>query len=103
MVFITIESYENAGVHVIKDNEDYFWVKMKDVQDGLSLKAIRCLIRQQMQGIFETKKRTEEQKKMCRIIKLKKIIIKLKNNDPHYKYARNDIMESVIKNCRGVK
>ena len=38
MVFITIESYKNAGVDVIKDNKDYFWVKMKDVQDGLGFK-----------------------------------------------------------------
>ena len=28
MVFITAELYENAGVDVIKDNENYFWVKI---------------------------------------------------------------------------
>ena len=28
---------------------------------------------------------------------------KLKNDLPHYKYARNYVMEKVIKNCRGVK
>ena len=40
MVFITADTYKNAEVDVIKDNEinDFFWVKMKDVQDGLGLK-----------------------------------------------------------------
>ena len=38
MVFITAEAYKNARVDVIKDNENYFWVKMKDVQDGLGIK-----------------------------------------------------------------
>ena len=33
MVFITIESYKNAGVNVIKDNVNYFWVKIKDVKN----------------------------------------------------------------------
>ena len=36
MVFTTAESYKNVGVHVIQDNENYFWVKMKDIQNGLS-------------------------------------------------------------------
>ena len=34
MIFITIESYKNAGVNAIKGNKDYFWVKMKDVENG---------------------------------------------------------------------
>ena len=34
MVFITIESYKNAAVNVIKDTKVYFWVKMKDVENG---------------------------------------------------------------------
>ena len=38
MVFVTAEAYENAGVDLIKNNENYFWVKMKDVQDGLGIK-----------------------------------------------------------------
>ena len=40
MVFITAEDYKNAGVDVIKDNGNYFWVKMKDVHDGLGIKNI---------------------------------------------------------------
>ena len=39
MVFVTAEDYKNAGVHIITiKNKDYFWVKMKDVQDGLGIK-----------------------------------------------------------------
>ena len=37
MVFITIESYKNAGVNVMKDNKYYFLVKMKDVENGFGI------------------------------------------------------------------
>ena len=62
MVFITAEAYKNSGVDVIKDNENYFWVKMKDVQDGLGKKNISDRLERTMQGIFESKKLTKEQK-----------------------------------------
>ena len=62
MVVITAELYKNAGVDVITDN-DYCWVKMKDVQDGLSIKNMRHRLGRTMQGIFETKNLTKEQKK----------------------------------------
>ena len=45
MVSITSELYKNAGVDVILDNENYFWVKMKDIQDGIGLKNISDLLR----------------------------------------------------------
>ena len=39
MVFITVENYLNAQVHTITvKNKDFFWVKMKNVQNGLGLK-----------------------------------------------------------------
>ena len=44
MVFIAIESYKNAGVNVIKDNNNYFWVKIKDVKNGLGIKNISDLL-----------------------------------------------------------
>ena len=40
MVFITVESF--------------FWIKTKDIEDGLGTKNIHDSIRKQMQGIFET-------------------------------------------------
>ena len=100
MVFITIKSYKNAGVNVIKDNKDYFWVKMKNVANGLDIKNISDLLIKEMQGIFEMKKLTKEQK--IKYIRSKFEIIKEFANKKS-KYARNDIMEKVIKNCRGVK
>ena len=100
MVFITAESYKNAGVYVIKDSENYIWVKMKGVQDGLGLKNIRDRLRTTMQGIFDSKELTEEQVKQY--IKIENELNKnLKNN--LYKYVRNDIAEKVIKNCRSIK
>ena len=53
-----------------------------------------------MQGIFETKKLTNEQK--IKYIRSKFEIIK-KFGDRKSKYARNDIMEKIIKDFRGVK
>ena len=40
MVFITAEAYKNAGVDVIKDNKNYFLVKLKYLQDALGIKNI---------------------------------------------------------------
>ena len=31
MVLIAAECYKNAGAQVIKDNVNYFWIKVKDV------------------------------------------------------------------------
>ena len=64
MVFIAAEVYKNAGVDLIPDNEtnNYFWVKMKDVENGLCIKNMPYYIRHKMCGIFGTKNLTEEQK-----------------------------------------
>ena len=62
MVFITAEAYENAGVDLTKNNENCFWVKMKDVQDGLGIKNMSNRLERTMQGIFESKNLTKEKK-----------------------------------------
>ena len=64
MVFITAKLYKNAGVDVIPDNEtnNYFGVKMKDVENGLGIKNMPYYIRHKMCGIFETKNLTEDLK-----------------------------------------
>ena len=72
MVFTTAEAYyKNAEVDVITvENENHFWVKMKDVQDGLGIKNMRDMIKQKMCGIFESKNLTKEQSKtVCKIKK----------------------------------
>ena len=46
MVVITVEAYSNAQVHAITvKNKELFWVKMKDVQDGLVVKCISDLLK----------------------------------------------------------
>ena len=56
MVVITAEAYKNAKVHTITvKNKDLFWVKVKDMPDGLGVKCISDLLRKEMWGIFETK------------------------------------------------
>ena len=60
MVVITAELYKNAGVDVVTDS-DYYWVKMKDIQDGLGIKYMRDRLGKTMQGIFETKNLTKKQ------------------------------------------
>ena len=102
MVFITSELYKNAAVDVIPDNEtnNYFWVKMKDVENGFGIKNISDCIRHKMCDIFETKNLTKAQKRQY-VGSKDKIIKNLKNNV--YKYSRSDITEQIVKNCRGVK
>ena len=71
MVVITVEAYQNARVHTITvKNKDFFWVKMKDVQDEFVVKSMPQFIRHEMCGIFETNDLTKEQKK--KYIKTKK-------------------------------
>ena len=103
MVFITADNYADAGVHTIAvKNKELFSVKMIDVQNGLGLKSISDLLRKEMYGIFETKNITKEQKK--KYIKTKKEINnELKNDYYNDKYVKSDLMEKIIKNCRGVK
>ena len=57
MVVITVENYSSARVHTITvKNKELFWVKMIDVQNGLSVKSISDLLTKEMQGESETKK-----------------------------------------------
>ena len=102
IVVITVEKYVNACVHTITvENKKCFWVKLIDVQKELSLKSMPDLVKKEVCGIFETKNPTKEQKK--KYIKTESEITKKPADDSKYKYARSDLMEKVIKNCRGVK
>ena len=107
MVVITVKLYQDANVDIIPDekNEELFWVKMTDIQNGLGIKNMAQMVRQQMLGIFGTKNLTKEQQQQKKqYIRLKCEINKSFNNEfPCCKYARSDITEKIIKNCRGVK
>ena len=102
MVVITVLKYANVGVHTLTvKNKRLFWVKMIDVKKGLSLKNMPDLVKKEICGIFETKNPPEEQKK--KYIRTETEITKKPADDSKYKYARCDLMEKIIKNCRGVK
>ena len=101
MVVTTVEAYQNARVHTITvKNKKFFQVKIVDVQNGLRLNCVCDLIRREICGIYETDNLTKEQRR--KYMRSEFEIIKDFANKKS-KYARNDIMEKVIKNFRGVK
>ena len=94
MVLITVEAYKNSRVHTITiKNKELFWVRMKDVQDRLVLKNILDLLGKEMCGIYGLKRT-----KKC--IRSEYEITKESTDNHKNKYARSDIMERIIKNCR---
>ena len=102
MVFITADSYTNAQVHNITvKNKDYFWVKMKDVQNKLGIKNIAQHLRNELCGKFETNNLTKEQK--LEYIKSDYQITKVEADNKRDKFVKYEIIEKIIKNCRGVK
>ena len=102
MFVVAVQNYTNAEVHTITvGNRELFWVGMIDVQNKLGIKNISDLVRNDIQGIFET---TNPTKKQVRKDKhSQKEISKKRTDDSKIKYVRNDLMEKIIKNCRGVK
>ena len=73
---------------------------MNDVQNGLGVRRISAIIKKEIRGIIEHRNPTREQKK--KIIKSGQEINK-ELEKSRFRYARNNIMEKIIKNCRGVK
>ena len=62
MVIITVEAYKNAKVNTITvKNKELFWIKMIDVQNGLGVKNISNLVREEIQHIYETEHPTNKQ------------------------------------------
>ena len=59
------------------------------------------LVRKEICRIFETKSPTEE--RMKKYIRTESEITKKPAYDSKYKYVRTDLMEKMIKSCRGVK
>ena len=101
MVAITVQAYKNAEVHTITvKNKKLFWVKMSDVQKELGIKGIYDLARKETCGIFEDKNFAEEQKR--KYIRSEREISKMFTDNSEFKYASSDLMEKIIKNCRGV-
>ena len=84
---------------------------MKDVQDGLGVQNIYDLGLKEIYGIYKTKNLTKEQIKKYKMTKrkiwkeksdnLSEDELNAKNNKEVY--AKNDVMTTVIKRCRGEK
>ena len=74
---------------------------MINVQNKLGRKKISDLVRKDIQGIFETKNPTKKQVRKYK--RSQKEISKNSTDDSEIKYARNDLMEKIIKNCRELK
>ena len=83
---------------------------MKDVQNGLGVQNISDLVLKEIYGIYKTKSLTKEQNKRYKMTKreifekfdnLSKGELNVKSNKEVY--AKNDVMTTVIKRCRGKK
>ena len=95
-MILTIENFLNAGVKTVRIiNKNYFWVKMKDVGDGLGLKNMSDMAIKEINGT----KCDDCKKYKC---SLQEITGNM-SDSTKIKYIRNDIAEKIIKNCRGVK
>ena len=109
MVVITVQAYKNAEVHTITaKNKKIILGKNVKYERVKSIKNIYDLARKEICGIFETKSFTEEQKRKYIRTEISKIsnnkeISKILTDNSKLKYARSDLMEKIIKNCRGVK
>ena len=78
-----------------------FWTKTINIQNGLGLKKMSDLVREEIQGIYETKNPTKKQVKEYK--RSLQEITKDSMYDSKFTYVRNDLMKNIIKNCRGVK
>ena len=86
------------------------WVSMKDVRSGIGIKNISDLVLKEIYGICETENSTKEEVNEYKMTKrethknftnLSKKELNTKNNKNLY--VRNDVMTTIIKECRGEK
>ena len=101
MNVITVEKCKNAKVNTVKvGNKELFWIRMIDMQNGLGLNMSE-LVRKKMHGIFSSDKPTNKQIKEYK--RSLQELTKCPMDDSKIKYVRSDLIERIIKNCRGVK
>ena len=95
-MILTIENFVNAKVMTVQiKGKKHFWVKMKDVGDGLKLKNMSDMVIKEINGT-----RCDDCKKYKRSLQE---LTKNMHDSMKEKYIRIDIAEKIIKNCRGVK
>ena len=111
MYLISAERYKNANVEflTIKTTSE-IWVSMKNIGSGMGVKNISNLVLKEIYGICKTKTPTKNQVNEYKMTKrqiqkkltnLSKKELNTKNNKKTY--ARNDVMTTIIKRCRGEK
>ena len=108
---ISAEGYKNANVEflTIKATSES-WVSMKDVESDMGVKNISDLALKEIYGICKTKDPSKEQVNEYKMTKgeiykkctnLSQEKLNTKNNKKSC--ARNEVMTTVIKRCRGKK
>ena len=109
MDLISVEGYNNAGVHNVKVKND-LWVSMKDVGNGLGVKNISDLVLKEIYGAHEKTKLTKEEIKCFKMTEREifEKIGKLSNNELDKLcnkpvFVKNTIMTNIINHCRGEK
>ena len=109
MDLISVEGYNNAGVHNVKVKND-LWVSMKDVGNGLGVKNISDLVLKEIYGAHEKTKLTKEEIKCFKMTETEifEKIGKLSNNELDKLcnkpvFVKNTIMTNIINHCRGEK
>ena len=102
MAVITVEKCKNAKVNTVKvGNKELFWIRMIDIQNGLGLKNMSDLVRKEIHGIFSTDKPMSKQIKEYK--RSLQELTKCPMDDSEIKYVCSDLIERIVKTCRGVK
>ena len=111
MYLISVEGYENAGVHFLKIKKtDEIWASMKDSGKGLGIKNISDLVLKERYGIYGKRKLTKEEITNYKMTEreiyekfdnLSKDELNTKSNKNVY--VKNNVMTNIIKHCRGEK
>ena len=111
MYLISAEGYKNAGVYSLRiQKTGKIWPTMKDVGNGMGIKNISDLVLKEIHSVLETKNHTKEQIKKYKMTEIETFekCDKLSEDELNTKsnkniFARNDVMTTVIKRCRGEK
>ena len=111
MCLISAEGYKNARVSFLKvQRTDEIWASMKNVGSGMGVKNISDLVLKEIHGVPKTKNPTKEQINEYKMTE-REIYGKFDNlskeelnaNNNKTVYVRNDVMNTVVKHCRGEK
>ena len=111
MYLISAEGYKNANVEFLTiKTTSKIWVNVKDVGSCMGVKNISDLVLKEIYGLFETKNPTKEQVNEDKMTKreIYKNITNLSKKELNTKHnknpcARNDVITTIIKRCRGEK